>query len=127
MKVSPRQARRFAQVCGARTKTDAVDARSLARMGGALSLEPDALVSEQLLELKELQVARAGLVKERTRMKNRSHVQTNAVLKRQSRTRLTLIERQIAELDAEIAQHIADGVDAPPDGIALCQDRQSKL
>jgi len=108
VKVNPLQARRFAQACGARTKTDAVDARSLARMGAALSLEPDAIVSEQLLELKDLQVARAGLVKERTRMKNRSHVQTNAVLKRQSRTRLTLIERQIAELDAEIAQHIAD-------------------
>ena len=41
-------------------------------------------------------------------MKNRSHVQTNAVFKRQFRTRLTLIERQIAELDAEIARHIAD-------------------
>ena len=41
-------------------------------------------------------------------MKNRSHVQTNAVLKRQFRTRLTLIGRQIVDLDAEIARHIAD-------------------
>lgn len=108
VKVNPLQARRFSQACGTRTKTDAVDARSLARMGAVLSLEPDAPVSEKLLELRDLQVARTGLVKERTRMKNRSYVQTNAVLRRQTRTRLTLVERQIAELDAEIARHIAD-------------------
>jgi transposase len=108
VKVNPLQARRFSQACGNRTKTDAVDARSLARMGAVLSLEPDAPVSEKLLELRDLQVARTGLVKERTRMKNRSHVQTNTVLRRQTRTRLTLVERQIAELDAEIARHIAD-------------------
>lgn len=108
VKVNPLQARRFSQACGTRTKTDAVDARSLARMGAVLSLEPDVPVSEKLLELRDLQVARTGLVKERTRMKNRSHVQTNAVLRRQTRTRLTLVERQIAELDAEIARHIAD-------------------
>ena len=45
LKVRPRQARRSAQVCGARTKTNAVNARSLARMGAALSQEPDALFS----------------------------------------------------------------------------------
>jgi len=32
-KVNPLQARRFAEACGTRTKTDAVDARILARMG----------------------------------------------------------------------------------------------
>ena len=108
VKVNPLQARRFAQSCGTRAKTDAVDARSLARMGAALALEPDAPISEKLLDLRDLQVARTGLVKERTRLRNRGQVQTNAVLKRQTRTRLALVERQIAELNAAIAKHIAD-------------------
>jgi len=106
--VNPLQARRFAQSCGTRAKTDAVDARGLARMGAALALEPDAPISEKLHDLRDLQVARTGLVKERTRLRNRGQVQTNAVLKRQTRTRLALLERQISELDKEIAKHIAD-------------------
>jgi transposase len=108
VKVNPLQARRFAEASGTRAKTDAVDARILARMGAALALEPDAPISEKLGDLKDMQVARTGLVKERTRLRNRGHVQTNAVLKRQTRTRLALVERQIAELDAEITQHIAE-------------------
>lgn len=108
VKVNPLQARRFAQACGTRAKTDAVDARVLARMGGALALEPDKPISEKLHELRDLQVARTALIKERTRLCNRGPVQSNAVLKRQNKTRLALVERQIAELDAEIAKHIAE-------------------
>ena len=108
VKINPLQARRFAEACGTRTKTDAVDARMLARMGAALALEPDAPVNEKLNELKDLQVARTGLIKERTRLHNRGHVQANPVLKRQTKARLTLVERQIAELDAEIARQIAE-------------------
>ena len=106
--VNPLQARRFAQSCGTRAKTDAVDARGLARMGAALALEPDAPISEKLHDLRDLQVARTGLVKERTRLRNRGQVQTIPVLKRQTKARLALLERQISELDKEIAKHIAD-------------------
>jgi transposase len=108
VKVNPLQARRFAEACGTRAKTDAVDARTLARLGAALALEPDEPASEKLLELRDLQIARTALVKERTRLRNRSQVQSNAVLKRQTKTRLALVERQIAELDAEIARRIAE-------------------
>jgi transposase len=107
VKVNPLQARRFAEACGTRAKTDAVDARILARMGIALNLEPDAPISENQLVLRDLQVARTALVKERTRLRNRSHVQVNPVLKRHIKARLTLVERQLAELNAEIASHIA--------------------
>ena len=107
VKVNPLQARRFAEACGTRAKTDAVDARVLARMGVSLKLEPDAPVSEHLLVLRDLQTARTALVKERTRLRNRGHVQVNPILKRQIKARLTLVERQLTELDAEIARHIA--------------------
>jgi transposase len=107
VKVNPLQARRFAEACGTRAKTDAVDARILARMGAALKLEPDAPISDNHIVLRDLQVARTALVKERTRLRNRGHVQVNLVLKRQIKARLTLVERQLAELNAEITRHIA--------------------
>lgn len=106
VKVNPLQARRFAEACGTRAKTDAVDARILARMGVALNLEPDVPISENHLVLKDLQVARTALVKERTRLRNRIHVQVTAILKRQIKARLTLVERQLAEFNAESARHI---------------------
>ena len=107
VKVNPLQARRFAEACGTRAKTDAVDARILARMGVALKLEPDAPILENRLVLRDLHAARTALVKERTRLRNRGHVQVNPVLRRQIKARLTLVERQLAELDAEIARHLA--------------------
>ncbi|WP_370693054.1 transposase [Pseudotabrizicola sp.] len=42
VKVNPLQARRFAEAHGTRAKTDAVDARILARMGAAFDLEVQA-------------------------------------------------------------------------------------
>lgn len=107
VKVNPLQARRFAEATGTRAKTDTVDARMLARMGATLKLEPDAPVSRHLLVLKDLQTARAALVKERTRLRNQGHVQTTPILKRQIKARLTLVERQLAEIDTEIASQIA--------------------
>jgi len=106
VKVNPLQARRFAQSCGTRAKTDALDARGLARMGVALTLEPDAPLSRNTRILKDLQVARTALIKDRTRLRNRGHTQTNTVLKRQTAARLKLVETQIAELDREIAKLI---------------------
>lgn len=106
VKVNPLQARRFAEACGTRAKTDALDARGLARMGVALALEPDAVVSKITRILKDLQVARTALVKDRTRLRNRSHIQTNTVLQRQTKARLALVEKQIDQLDAEIGKLI---------------------
>ncbi|WP_081536012.1 transposase [Rhodovulum sp. P5] len=102
VKVNPLQARRFAEACGTRAKTDALDAQGLARMGVALELEPDTPVAKTTRVLKDLQVARTALIKDRTRLKNRAYVQTNTVLKRQTKARLALVEKHIAELDREI-------------------------
>jgi len=120
VKVNPFKVRRFAEACGTRAKTDAVDARTLARMGEALELEPDQPTSSKLLNLRDLQIARIGLVKERTRLRNRGQMQTNTVLKRQIRTRLALTERQIKELDSEIAKHISDDQSAARKHDILC-------
>ncbi len=101
-KVNPLQARRFAQSKGTRAKTDAVDARMLAAMGAAFALEPDAQVSQNQRDLKELQIARQALVKDKTRLMNRLKTQTLAFTRRQTTARLTQITRQIADLQAEM-------------------------
>lgn len=102
VKVNPLQARRFAEAHGTRAKTDAVDARMLARMGAAFNLAAQAPCSREARVLRDLHVARTGLIKERTRLRNRAQTQDIAVLKRQTKARLKMVERQLGELDAEI-------------------------
>jgi transposase len=99
VKVNPLQARRFAQARGTRAKTDAVDARVLAAMGAALDLAPDVPAGKNQHDLRELQIARMALIKERTRLLNRSKTQSLTVLKRQSKARLAQIKRQLGELE----------------------------
>jgi len=110
VKVNPWQARRFAQAQGARAKTDALDARMLARMGAALALQPDPPMPEDQCELSALAEARRALVSDRTRLRNRRHAldrgMAPALLIRQIGAALRLIERQIAELDKTIAERV---------------------
>ncbi len=102
VKVNPLQARRFAQARGTRAKTDAVDARVLAVLGSALDLAPDVPAGKNQHDLKELQIARMALIKERTRLLNRSKTQSLALLKRQSKARIEQIKRQLTELEAAL-------------------------
>lgn len=106
VKVNPLQARRFAQSKGTRAKTDAVDARMLAQMGAAFDLEPSAPMSQNMRDLKEMQIARVALITDRTRLLNRLKTQTLAINKRHTTARLTQITRQIRDLDAEIQARI---------------------
>lgn len=102
VKVNPLQARRFAQASGTRAKTDAVDARMLARMGAAFKFEPD----PHLPDLKELQIARTALIKDQTRLKNLFQTQTLAITRRHTKARLDQIARQLAQLDEEITSRL---------------------
>ena len=70
VKVNPKHARRFAESKGQLAKTDRADARVLAQMGAAHALEPDAPVAKDRPVLRELQAARAALVKDKVRLQN---------------------------------------------------------
>ena len=98
VKVSPLQARRFAEAIGQRAKTDAVDAAMLARFGALDALQTRPIVSQTLSDMKELLVARRGLIKDRVAATNRNHVHRAPLLKRLADQRL----RQIAAIDAEL-------------------------
>ena len=106
VKVNPLQARRLAQSKGTRAKTDAVDARMLAQMGAALELVPQAPMTETLRELKELQIARQALIKDRTRLLNRIKTQKVAFAVKQGKARMALIKRQLRDIDIEIRVRI---------------------
>ncbi|WP_068419385.1 IS110 family transposase [Labrenzia sp. OB1] len=106
VKVNPLQARRFAQACGQRAKTDKVDAAMLAAMGAALAMEPDPVARKEHHELKELQIERTALVKDRTRLKNRLQTQTLAITRRQTKARLAQIEKQLKAIEGEIATRL---------------------
>jgi len=102
VKVNPRQARRFAQAAGKLAKTDRIDAANLARMGAVLELEGLQPRPEYLNELKELYVARAALIKDRTAAKNRQKQIALPLLKRQNARRLAQTGRQIGAIEAAI-------------------------
>ncbi len=102
VKVNPLQARRFAEAIGQRAKTDAVDAAMLARFGALDALQDRPMVSQTLSDMKELLVARRGLVKDRVAASNRNHVHRASLLKRLAGQRLRQVERQIAAIDAAL-------------------------
>lgn len=106
VKVNPRQARRFAEATGRLAKTDRVDAALLARMGAVLDLPPRQTGDDKLNDLRELRVAREALIKDRTAALNRAKQLTVTLLKHQNAERLKQIDRQLAQIDAEIGQRI---------------------
>ena len=71
-------------------------------MGALLELPSRPIVSETLDGMKELHVARLGLVKDRTAAKNREHVCRSLLLKRHAAQRLAQIDRQIAAIGVEL-------------------------
>jgi transposase len=106
-KVNPRQARRFAEATGRQAKTDAVDAAMLARFAALLEPPVRPVVSVTLDDMKELQVARRALVKDRVAALNRDQAHRSALLKRQAAQRLRQVERQIAAIDAALRAKLA--------------------
>ena len=108
VRVNPLQARRFAQACGVRAKTDVIDAAVLARMGAALALEPDTPIGKNQRDLKGLHTARVTLVKEQTQLSNRLNACDLVLPRSQIKARITLVQHQIKEIDAEIARRLAE-------------------
>jgi len=107
VKVNPGRARRFAQAVGQDAKTDWVDAGLLARMGSVLDLDAKPARTEDMHEIRELHIARVGLIKDRTACRNRLQAARNKVVLAQLRARLRQVERQITQIDAELRRVVA--------------------
>lgn len=116
--VNPFRSRKFAQALGQRAKTDPIDAAMLAifaaRMDPRATPPPPPIQSD----LRELVVARRQGVRERTALKHCLGDAENALVRRQLRCRLGMLDRHIKALQAEIARTIA-GDPAMARGLAI--------
>lgn len=106
--INPRQARDFAKATGQLTKTDQVDARSLAHFGEAVKPAVRALPDEQTQALAALLTRRRQLVEMLVAEKNRVvMVQHRPNLKRDVTVHIQWLEKRITQLDDELRQQLA--------------------
>ena len=105
--VNPAQARSFARAVGLRAKTDRVDARLLARMGGDLRLAPAALPSEDVRRLDALVTRRRQLIGMRVAEQNRLGV-SPAALRNGIQKHVAWLDAEVADLEGLIERFIDD-------------------
>lgn len=104
--INPRQIRDFARACGRLAKTDSIDAALLRDYGTRLRPDADPVPAPGSAEFAELVRARQDLVALITdEINRREHVRLPALLKL-SLARQKLLEKQLATLDALIADHV---------------------
>lgn len=108
IRVNPRQVRDFARATGLLAKTDALDARVLARFAAAVEPLHRPLPSIDEQRLADLQARRSQLIDLRTREKNRAQQATDTLIGRTIHAVIKTLEEQIALIEAESAQVIAE-------------------
>lgn len=101
-KINPKWSRRFAETCGELAKSDRIDAAVLAQLGAAKSLRATSLPSQEIENMHQLLLAREALMKDRTAALNRRGLHRLPFLQRLARQRLKAVERDIAQIDAEL-------------------------
>lgn len=105
--INPRQVRDFARACGRLAKTDAIDAGILRDYGEKLRPPADSPPLEGEAEFAELVRARQEVVSLITDELNRREHARSPVLIKLSHSRQKQLEKQLAELDRLIDEHIA--------------------
>lgn len=102
--VNPRQVRDFAKALGILAKTDRIDALVLARFGE--QVQPRLLEEDPAMraELMQLVARRRQLIDLRTMESNRLQQSTSRVAQKSIRHVLKLLEKEIDQLEAEIAR-----------------------
>ena len=123
-KVNPRQAGRFAEAAGKLVKTDAPTppcSRAWARFS---TLQPRPCVSQTIAELKELHLARAALVKDRTAAKNRAKAITLPLLENGTDIRIIQVLLGHNNLSStarytQVATHTIRATQSPFDRLTL--------
>lgn len=103
--VYPKRVRQFARGLGIMAKTDAVDARVIARYGRTADLSPTPLKPEELSALQALNTRRGQLVEMRLAENNRLELAHPAVRK-ELKKNIASLERQTARIEAEIERRI---------------------
>lgn len=106
IRVNPRQVRDFARATGVLAKTDTIDARVLVRFGSAVEPAHRPLPPAEVEQLAELQARRSQLATMRTAELNRLGHDPGPRVARTIRAMTKVIDKQIAQLEAEAAEVI---------------------
>jgi transposase len=109
--VLPNYAKKYAQSLGIKSKTDKLDARTLAQMGLERQLRLWQPVSPSLYELKQLTRERDALVRNRTSASNllhayRHHGKPNKDSIGRSINRISFLDKQIKEIEKDITNFV---------------------
>ena len=105
--LNPYRARKFADALGRLAKTDAIDARVLARAAARLDVQPRPAPSRACEELKELQAVRRSFVARRSALKNQLGVTRSKLCRSIIRTQIAGLDRDIRALEREMGERIA--------------------
>jgi len=104
--VNPRQIRDFARATGQLAKTDALDAKAIARFAEAVRPEPRAVPDEQARALGELVARRRQVIEMMTTERNRRRQLTNRRLIKSVDRLLAVLLKELAELDRDVGEGI---------------------
>jgi transposase len=108
--VNPRQIRDFARATGQLAKTDALDAKAIARFAEMVRPEPRAVPDEQARALGELVARRRQVIEMMTAERNRRRQLTNRRLIKSVDRLLAVLLKELAELDRDVG----DGIRGTP-------------
>jgi transposase len=108
--VNPRQIRDFARATGQLAKTDALDAKAIARFAEAVRPEPRVVPDEQARALGELVARRRQVIEMMTAERNRRRQLTNRRLIKSVDRLLAVLLKELAELDRDVG----DGIRGTP-------------
>jgi len=103
--VNPRQVRDFARATGQLAKTDAIDARVLARFGAAVRPEPREVPDEATRELAALVGRRRQLIEMLIAEKNRLRLAARPV-RRDIQQHIRWLERRLSDLDGDLSRQV---------------------
>jgi len=109
--INPRQARDLAKGLGELAKTDAVDARILARFAQLQCLPTRPIPSLEMQEMSDLVARKEQLIQMRTMEANRLHRTTQKPIKKSIEKIIKTFDEQISDIDAHIGKMIADNPD----------------
>ena len=108
--VNPRQIRDFARATGQLAKTDALDAKAIARFAEMVRPEPRAVPDEQARALGELVARRRQVIEMMVAERNRRRQLTNRRLIKSVDRLLAVLLKELAELDRDVG----DGIRGTP-------------
>ena len=104
--VNPRQIRDFARATGQLAKTDALDAKAIARFAEAVRPEPRPVPDAQARALGELVARRRQIIEMMTAERNRRRQLTSRRLIKSVDRLLTVLQQELSELEQDLDQSI---------------------